>query len=64
MEFYFNVMLFILFFQKIKPFLIISMTKKNIDDCIRKIELDDGNNLFEKNTSVALFQKAMFIMNP
>ena len=51
MGFYFNVMLFILFFQKIKPFLIISMTKKNIDDCIRKIELDDGTNLFEKNTS-------------
>ena len=27
------------------------MSIKNVDDCIRKIELDDGTNLFEKNNS-------------
>ena len=27
------------------------MTIKKIDDCVRKIELDDGTKLFEKETS-------------
>ena len=51
MELYFKVIFFIFIFQKIKSFLIISMTEKYIDDCIRKIELEDGTSLFEKNTS-------------
>jgi len=45
-------MIFIFFafvFQRITPFLILSMTVKIVDDCIRKIELDDGTSLYERH---------------
>ena len=46
MAFYFNVILFIFVFQEIISFLIISMEVKKVDNCIRKIELDDGTSLY------------------
>ena len=51
MVFNFNVIFFVFIVQRINSFLIISMTIKILDDCIRKIELDDGTKLFEKETS-------------
>ena len=49
MEF-FRFINFIFVFQEINSFLIISMIINKVDNCIRKIELEDGTNLFEKNT--------------
>ena len=49
MGFYFNFVLFIFIFQTINSFLIISIIVKTVDDCIRKIELDDGTNLYERD---------------
>ena len=51
MGFFVNVIFLVFIFQRIYSFLIISMTIKKLDDCIRKIELDDGTVLFEKETS-------------
>ena len=51
MGFFVNVIFLVFIFQRIYSFLIISMTIKKLDDCIRKIELDDGIVLFEKETS-------------
>ena len=47
MEF-FRFINFIFVFQEINSFLIISMIVKKVDNCIRKIELEDGTNLYER----------------
>ena len=52
MGFFLYFIYFIFGFQRIKPFLIVSMIVKKVDDCIRKIELDDGTNLYERNNSL------------
>jgi len=49
MGFYFNSCFFIFIFQRIYSFFIISMIVKRVDDCIRRIELDDGTNLYKRN---------------
>ena len=49
MSFFFSFFYLIYIFHRINSFLIISMKVLKVDDCIRKIELDDGTNLFEKN---------------
>ena len=46
-----NVVVFLFCFQRIYSFLIISMEVKGVDDCIRKIEFDDGTNIYEKNNN-------------
>ena len=45
----FNFILLILAFQRINSFLIISMIVKKVDDCIRKIDLDEKINLYVRN---------------
>ena len=47
-----NFIYFIYIFHRINSFLIISMKVIKVDDCIKKIELDDGTILFEKNKDV------------
>ena len=49
MSFYFSFFYLIYIFHRINSFLILSMNVLAVDDCIRKIELDNGTNLFEKN---------------
>ena len=44
-----NFIYFIYIFHRINSFLILSMKVLKVDDCIRKIELVNGTNLFEKN---------------
>ena len=51
MRFYINVVLFLFYFQRIYSFLIISMEVKKVDDCIRKIELDDETKLYERDNN-------------
>ena len=51
MRFYINVVLFLFSFQRIYSFLIISMEVKKVDDCIRKIELDDETKLYERDNN-------------
>ena len=46
MAFLFNFFFFIFTFQKITSFLIISLNIIKADDCIRRIELEDGTILF------------------
>ena len=46
MVFMFNFFFFIFTFQKITSFLIISLNIIKADDCIRRIELEDGTILF------------------
>ena len=48
MKLYINVFFFICLFQRIYPFIIISMEVKKVDDCIIKIELDNETNLYER----------------
>ena len=55
MAFYFNVILFIFRFQEIISFLIISMEVKKVDECIKKIELDDGTSLYMRNTTTCRY---------
>ena len=45
----FNFILLIFAFQRINSFLIISMIVKKVDDCIRKIDLDEKINLYVRN---------------
>ena len=45
----FNFILLIFPFQRINSFLIISMIVKKVDDCIRKIDLDEKINLYVRN---------------
>jgi len=47
-----NFIYFIYIFHRINSFLILSMNVLAVDDCIRKIELDDGTNLFENNNDI------------
>jgi hypothetical protein len=39
----------LLVFQRINPFLTLSMVVKHVDDCIKKIELDDDTNLYTRD---------------
>ena len=48
MVFYLILVFCIFALQRINPFLIISMNINNVDDCLRKVELDDGTVLYEK----------------
>ena len=45
----FNFFFLIFPFQRINSFLIISMIVKKVDDCIRKIDLDEKINLYVRN---------------
>ena len=49
MDFFLYLISFIFVFQRINSFLIVSMIVKKVDDCIKKIELDDGTNLYERD---------------
>ena len=43
MAFYLDILLLICIIPRVYLFLIISMKLRRVDDCLRKIELDDGN---------------------
>ena len=52
MGFYLRILFIIFVFQRTNSFLTISMIVKKVDDCIRKIELEDGTNLYERNNTI------------
>ena len=67
---YINVVLFLFTFHRIYSFLILSMEVKKVDDCIRKIQLDDDIILFEKEkydnecSSLEKYNYNELIVNP
>ena len=63
MEFKFSFFFLIFVFQKINPFLIISMQFLEANDCLRKIELGDGNIIFEKKNSGCNFENDKTLYN-
>ena len=52
MVFYINVVFFLFSFPIIYSFLILSMEVKNVDDCIRKIDLVGQTNLYERGENI------------
>ena len=64
MVFYINVIFFLFSIQRIYSFLILSMEVKRVDDCIRKIELDDGTNLYERDSNTECFHTNFDYNNP
>ena len=57
MIFYLIFVFFILALQRIKPFLVISMNIKNVDDCLMKVELDDGTILYKNTESECYYNE-------
>ena len=57
MAFYLDILLLICIIQRINLFLIISMKLRRVDDCLRKIELDDGTILYEQNNAKCDFDE-------
>ena len=45
----------LLVFQRINPFLTLSMVVKHVDDCIKKIELDDDTNLYTRENIICSY---------